>query len=95
MDWLHTMHTSMETAILVLFTQHWHLNHACSCTLSGKMVAAPASLAGVKFHLAEEIDLELQGRVREWDPTAQSGNPVYSTQIRDMITKVTTTKQLN
>ena len=47
------------------------------------MIAAPTSLAGVKSHLAKEIDL--QGRVGDWDPTAQSSNPMHSIQIQDMI----------
>ena len=70
MDWLHCMHRSMETAIpediLVFFTQHWLPSHAGSSTLSGKMIAAPTSLAGVKSHLAKEFDL--QGRDWDWAP---------------------------
>jgi len=87
MDWLQRMHRSMATAIpediLVFLTQHWLPNHAGSSTTSGRLIAAPTSLAGVKSHLAKEFDL--QGRVGDWDPAAQLGNPMHSMQIRDMI----------
>ena len=87
MDWLQSMHRFMATAIpediLVLFTQHWLPNHAGSSTSSGRLIAAPTSLAGAKSHLAKEFDL--QGRVGDWDPAAQLGNPMHSMQIRDMI----------
>ena len=87
MEWLHRMHRSMGTAIpediLVFFTQHWLPNHAGSSTLSGKLIAAPTSLAGIKSHLAKEFDL--QGRVGDWDPATQLGNPIHSIQVRDMI----------
>lgn len=75
------MHRSMATAIpediLVFLTQHWLPNHAGSPTTSGKLIAAPTSLAGVKSHLAKEFDL--QGRVGDLhsrvgpDPAAQLG----------------------
>ena len=88
MDWLQSMHRSMATAIpediLVFFTQHWLPNHSGSPTPSGRLIAAPTSLARAKSHLAKEFDL--QGRVGDWDPAAQLGNPMHSMQIRDMIT---------
>lgn len=37
----------------------------------------------IESHLAEEFDL--QGRVGDQDPTAQSGNPLHRTQIKDMM----------
>ena len=87
MDWLQSMHRSMATAIpediLVFFTQHWLPNHSGSPTPSGRLIAAPTSLARAKSHLAKEFDL--QGRVGDWDPAAQLGNPMHSMQIRDMI----------
>ena len=45
----------------------------------GKRLQLPLAWLG----LAKEFDL--QGRVGVWDPTAQSGNPQHSIQIRDMI----------
>ena len=77
MDWLHCIHRSRETAIpediLVFFTQHWLPNHAGSSTLSGKMIAGPISLAGVKSHLAKELDV--QGRVGTGTPQHSQATP--------------------
>ena len=64
MDWLQRMNRSMASAIpediLVFFTQHWLPNHAGSPTLSGKLIAAPTSLAGAKSHLAKEFELQVE-----------------------------------
>ncbi|KAL0020901.1 hypothetical protein WJX77_008863 [Trebouxia sp. C0004] len=82
MDWLHrSMATAIPEDILVFFTQHWLPNHAGSPTPSGRLIAAPT--AGAKSRLAKEYDL--QGRVGDWDPASQLGNPMHSMQIRDMI----------
>lgn len=87
MEWLNSMHRPLATAlpedILVFLTQHWLPNHAGFPTATGKLVAAPTSLAGVKSHLAREF--ELQGRVGDWDPATKSGNPMHSIQIKDLI----------
>ena len=78
------MHRSMATAIpedtLVLLTQHWLLIHAVSSIISGKLIAAPTSPAGVKSYLARVFDL--QGN---WDPAVQLDNPMHSMQIGYMI----------
>ncbi len=78
MDWLQRMHRSMAIAIP---GDCWLPNHAGSSSLSGNIIAAPTSLAGVKPHLAKQFDL--QGRIG--DVAAQLGNPMHSMQIKDMI----------
>ena len=87
LDWLRSMHRTLAAAfpedLLVFFTQQWLPKHAGSPTPAGKLVAAPTSLAGAKSHLAKEFDI--LGRVGEWDPAAQLGNPMHSRQIRDLI----------
>ena len=74
------MATAIPEDILVLFTQHWLPIHAVSSTISGKLIAALSSPAGVKSHLAGEFDLQ-----EHWDPAANLGNPMHSMQIGDMI----------
>ena len=51
------MVTAIPEDILVFFTQHWLPNHAGSSTPSGRLIAAPTSLAGAKSHLAREFVL--------------------------------------
>ena len=90
-SWLQTIHASdsktlaniVPEDLLVYLTQHWLPNHAGSFTADGEAVAAPSSLAGVKSHIATE--LEVLGRSGEWNPLTKQGNPMHSTQIRNML----------
>ena len=69
--------------LLVFFTQHWLPNHAGSATAAGELIAAPSSLSGIKSHLASEF--ETLGRIGNWNAADQTGNPMHSKQIRDML----------
>ena len=90
-EWMHSMHTvtgrTMLTAIpediLVYLTQHWLLNLAGSSTAAGELIAAPGSLSGTKSYLSTEC--ELLGRIGKWDPVIQTGNPMHSMQVRNML----------
>ena len=78
-----TMLTAIPEDILVYFTQHWLPNHAGSSTAGKELIAAPGSLSGIKSHLATEY--ELLGRIRNWDPATQTGNPMHSMQVKNML----------
>ena len=78
-----TMLTAIPEDILVYLTQHWLPNHAGSSTAGRELVAAPDSLSGIKSHLATEY--ELLGRIGNWDPATQTGNPMHSMQVRNML----------
>ena len=90
-DWLQskqaacnrTVHTAIPEDILVYFTQHWLPNHAGSATASGELIAAPGSLSSIKSHLSSEF--EVLGRIGDWNPATQTGNPMLSVQIRSML----------
>ena len=46
-------------------------------------MAAPSSLSGTKSHLASEF--KTLGRIGNWNAADQTGNPMHSKQIRDML----------
>ncbi|DBA78633.1 TPA: hypothetical protein ACH3X1_016814 [Trebouxia sp. C0004] len=78
-----TMLTAIPEDILVYFTQRLLPNHAGSNTAAGELIAAPGSLSGTKSHLATEY--ELLGCIGNWDPVSQTGNPMHSMQVRNML----------
>jgi len=91
-EWLHTtgirtMQSATPEDMLVYLTQHWLPNHAGLATSAGELIAAPSSLSGVKSHLAKEF--ELLGRMGDWNPATQTGNPMHSIQIKTMLTGYT------
>ena len=69
--------------IMVYFTQHWLPAHAGSITTEGEHIAAPGSLSSTKSHLSSEF--ELLGCTGDWNPISQTGNPMLSVQIRNML----------
>ena len=58
-------------------------NHTGSKTATAELIAAPSSLSGFKSHLAAEF--ELLGRIGDWDPATQKGNPMHSMQVSNML----------
>ena len=69
--------------IMVHFTQHWLPAHAGSITTEGEHIAAPGSLSSTTSHLSSEF--ELLGCTGDWNPISQTGNPMLSVQIRNML----------
>ena len=59
------MATAIPEDILVLFTQHWLPIHAVSSSISGELIAALTSPAGVKSHLTEEFTCKSIGTLQQ------------------------------
>ena len=60
------------------FTQHWLPNHDGSVTANGELIAAPGGISSTKSHLFSE--LELLGRIGDWNPATQTGNSTLNIQ---------------
>ena len=78
-EWNKTLLTCTPADVVVYLESHWLAQHAGTTLPDGGMIASPK---GVSQCLSScSTGFKLLGRVGEWNPLSNSGNPVESTLI--------------